>query len=112
MNRYGLSVSPCIVPLWMWIGFVCPTCLPVYIVVELVYMLPTSSIASREYPRSSMIVRTCGWLMDPNAFLKSMYSMYMSWFVSLASSSIAISVCICLVVFFSCLNPSWLLCNI
>jgi hypothetical protein len=60
--------------------------------------LLTSSIASKGYSRSSMKVRSHEWLMDPNAFLKSIYSMYMSWFVSLASSSATISDCIYLVV--------------
>jgi hypothetical protein len=105
-------MSPCIVLLWMWIGFICPKYSLVYIVVELVYMLPTNSIASKGYLRSSMIVKSRVWSMEPKAFLKSMYNMYMSWFVSLASSSAAISICICLVVLLSCQNPSWLLCSI
>jgi hypothetical protein len=66
-------MSPCIVPLWMWIGFVCPKCSLVYIVVELVYMLPTNSIVFKSYPRSSMIVKSHRWSMELNAFLKSMY---------------------------------------
>jgi hypothetical protein len=46
------------------------------------------------------------WSIDPNAFLKSMYSRYMSCCVNLESSSAAISVCNCLDVHLSCLNPS------
>ena len=38
--------------------------------------------------------------------------MYISWFVSLASSSAAISIWICLEVLLSALNPSWLSCSI
>ena len=38
--------------------------------------------------------------------------MYISWFVSLASSSAAISNWICLEVLLSALNPSWLSCSI
>jgi hypothetical protein len=35
INRYGLSVSPCIVPLCMWTGLVLPKCNPKNIVDEL-----------------------------------------------------------------------------
>ena len=49
--------------------------------------------------------------MEPKAFLKSTYMMYMSWFVNLASSSAAIMVCVCLAVFCSALKPSWFLCR-
>ena len=52
------------------------------------------------------------WSRDPNAFLKSMYSKYMSWFVNLASSRVAIRSCSCLDVLLFALNPFWLLCNI
>ena len=34
-KRYGLSVSPCIVPLCMGMGFVLPKCSPVNMVLEL-----------------------------------------------------------------------------
>ena len=34
MNKYGLRVSPWMVPLWMGIGFVLPKCSPVNVVVE------------------------------------------------------------------------------
>ena len=33
-NRYGLKVSPWMVPLWMGIGFVLPKCSPVNMVVD------------------------------------------------------------------------------
>jgi hypothetical protein len=42
MNRYGLRVSPWMVPLCMCIGVVLPKCLPMYMVVELWYMLPVN----------------------------------------------------------------------
>jgi hypothetical protein len=35
MKRYGLSVSPCMVPLCMCIGFVLPKCVPKNLVDEL-----------------------------------------------------------------------------
>ena len=41
-----------------------------------------------------------------------MYNRYMSWLVSCASSSAAISSCNCLDVLLSALNPSWLSCRI
>jgi hypothetical protein len=40
INRYGLRVSPCIVPLWMWIGRVFPKCSPVNMVDDCEYMFP------------------------------------------------------------------------
>ena len=43
--------------------------------------------------------------MEPKALLKLMYRMYISWFVSLASLSAAISSWICLEVLLSALNP-------
>jgi hypothetical protein len=52
------------------------------------------------------------WLIDPNAFLKSMYSKYMSCWVSFESSRAAISVCSCREVHLSYLKPSWLFCKI
>ncbi len=42
MNRYGLRVSPWIVPRSIWTGLVVPKCSPEKEVVELVYMLPIS----------------------------------------------------------------------
>ena len=38
--------------------------------------------------------------------LKSMYNMYISWFVNFASSNVAISSCSCLEVLLSVRNPS------
>jgi hypothetical protein len=72
MNKYGLRVSPCIVPLWMCIGLVLSKNYPTYIVVEFVYILPTSFVASIGYPRSSIMASSLAWSMEPNAFLKSM----------------------------------------
>jgi hypothetical protein len=58
------------------------------------------------------MANSLAWSIEPKAFLKSMYRMYISWFVSLASSSAAISIWICLEVLLSALNPSWLSCSI
>ena len=46
MNRYGLSVLLCSIPLLIWIGGVAPKWLPWKEVVEFVQMLPISSIVS------------------------------------------------------------------
>ena len=43
-KRYGLRVSPCIVPLWMEIGFVFVKCMPMNVVQKVAYMLPINSI--------------------------------------------------------------------
>ena len=64
------------------------------------------------YPRSFIMAKSLAWSMEPNAFLKSMYRIYISWFVSLAFSSAPMSSWICLEVLRSALNPSWLSCNI
>ena len=69
-------------------------------------MFPTSIIASVGYPRSFIIFRSLAWSNDPNAFLKSIYSRYISWFVNFASSSAAMRSCSCLAVLLSALNPS------
>ena len=106
MNRYGLRVSPCIIPLWMGIGCVLPKCSPIYMVVDCEYMFPIRFMASCGYPRSSIMARSLAWSMEPKAFLKSMYRMYMFWFVNRASSSAAISTWSCLDVPLSALNPS------
>jgi hypothetical protein len=55
-----------------------------------------------------MMASSLTWSMDPNAFLKSMYSKYISCWVSFESSKAAISVCSCLEVHLSCLKTSWL----
>jgi hypothetical protein len=52
------------------------------------------------------------WSIDPNAFLKSIYSRYISCWISLETSKAAISVCSCLKVHRSCLKSSWLFCRI
>jgi hypothetical protein len=46
INRYGLSVSPCMVPLCMCTGLVLPKCGPKNIVDELEYMFPIRLMAS------------------------------------------------------------------
>ena len=58
-----------------------------------------------------MIARGRAWSIDLKAFLKSIYMMYISWFVNLASSGAAIMVCICLALLRSALKPSWLSCR-
>src|SRR6202048_1695510 len=40
INRYGLRISPCIVPLWMCINRVFPKCSPVKMVDNWEYMFP------------------------------------------------------------------------
>ena len=49
IKRYGLSVSPCMVPLCMWIGLVLPKCDPKNVVDEMEYMFPIRLMASRGY---------------------------------------------------------------
>jgi hypothetical protein len=53
-----------------------------------------------------MMANSLAWSMDPNTFLKSMYSKYISCRVSFESSKAVISVCSCLEVHLSCLKPS------
>ena len=96
----------------MGIGCVLPKCSPINVVVDCEYILPIRFMASSGYPRSFIIARSLAWSMEPKAFLKSMYRMYMSCFVNLASSNAAISTWSCLEVPLSALNPSWLSCSI
>ena len=105
-NRYGLRVSPCIVPLCMGIGSVLPKYSPQYIVEACEYMLPTRLMTSVGYTRSFIVAKSLAWSMEPKAFLKSMYRIYMSWFVNLASSNAAMRSWSCLDVPLSALNPS------
>jgi hypothetical protein len=79
---------------------------PEKLVVESVYMFPIKLIASIGYPISSIIVSSLAWSIEPNAFLKSMYKMYMSCLVYFASSKGAMISCICLIVHLSSLKPS------
>ena len=51
-KRYGPSVSPCIVPLCIGMGFVLPKCSPMNMVLEFEYMFPIRVIASSGYPKS------------------------------------------------------------
>ena len=53
-------------------------------------MFPIRVTASSGYPRSFVMANSLAWSREPNAFLKSMYNKYMSWFVNLASSNAAI----------------------
>lgn len=76
INRYGLRVSPCMVPRLFVIGGVVPKWFPVMAVVEFLYMLPTISVASKGKPRSFIMTNSLAWSMDPKAFLKSMYVRY------------------------------------
>jgi hypothetical protein len=75
-------------------------------------MLPIRLMVSCGKPRSAMMASNRAWSMDPNAFFKSMYSRYMSCWVSLKSSKVAINVCSCHDVHLFCLKPSWLFCRI
>jgi hypothetical protein len=70
MKRYGLSVSPCMVPLCMWTGLVLPKCDPKNIVDELEYMFPIRLMASCGYLRSAIMDSSQAWSIEPNAFLK------------------------------------------
>ena len=76
MNKYGLRVSPCIVPLWMGMGCVLPKCSPMNVVADCDYMFPNRFMASFGYPRSFIMGRSLAWSMKPKAFLKFMYRMY------------------------------------
>lgn len=96
MNRYGLSVSPWMVPLWIGIGFVVPKFSLVNIVDEFTQMFPINVTASTRYLRSFIIARSWAWSRDPNAFLKSIYNMQICGFVRFASSRAAMIHCICL----------------
>ena len=40
MNKYGLRILPCIIPLWIGIGKVFPKCSPVNIVEDCEYIFP------------------------------------------------------------------------
>ena len=55
-KRYGLRVSPCMVPLCIGIGLVLPKCSPIGMVFEWEYIFPISIIASSGYPRSFITV--------------------------------------------------------
>ena len=67
-KRYGLSVSPCIMPLCMGIDFVFPKCSPVNMVLEF------RVTASSGYPKSLVMASSLAWSREPKAFLKSIYS--------------------------------------
>ena len=58
INRYGLRVSPCMVPRLISIMGIDSKWFPVKDVVEFLYMFPTISIASMRYSRSSMRTRS------------------------------------------------------
>ena len=58
INRYGLSVSPYIVPLWMGIGRVLPKCSPVNIIEDCEYMFPMRVMESVGYPRSFILAKS------------------------------------------------------
>ena len=72
INRYGLRISPCIVPLWMGIGKVFPKCSPVNMVEDYEYMFPMRFMESLGYPKSFIIAKSLAWSMEPKAFLKLM----------------------------------------
>jgi hypothetical protein len=52
------------------------------------------------------MAKSLAWTMEPNAFLKSIYRRYISCWVSMESSKVAITVCSCLDVHLSCLKLS------
>ena len=68
INRYGLKVSPCMVPQLISIGGVIPKSFPVKDVVKFWYIFSTISTASRGKSRSSMRANGLAWLMKPKAF--------------------------------------------
>jgi hypothetical protein len=72
INRYGLRVSPCIVPLWIGIGEIFPKCSPVNIVEDCEYIFLMRFMESTGYPRSFIMAKNLVWSMEPKAFLKSM----------------------------------------
>ena len=51
-NIYGLTVSPWMVPQLIWMGVVVVKCAPRMEVVDSLYLLPTSAMASSGYSRS------------------------------------------------------------
>ena len=112
INKYGLKVSSCIVHLWMGIGRGFPKYSPVNMVEDCEYMFPMRFMESLGYPKYFIMASSLAWLMEPKAFFKSKSRVYISWFVNFAFLSVAISNWICLEVFLSALNPSWLSCNI
>ena len=71
-NKYGLRVSPCIVPLWMGMGKVLPKYSPRYIVDDCEYIFPIRLVALVGYPRSFIMARSLAWSIEPKVFLKSM----------------------------------------
>ena len=50
MNKYGLRVSPCIVPLRMGMSCVLPKCSPMNVVVDCEYMFPTMTLQRKVRP--------------------------------------------------------------
>jgi hypothetical protein len=75
----------------MGIGKVFPKCSPINMVEDCGYMFPMRFMESLGYPKSFIMAKSLAWSMESKAFLKSMYRMYISWFVSIASSSAAIN---------------------
>lgn len=65
-----------------------------------------------EIAQVSIRARNLAWLIELKVLQKSLQLRYMSFFVTLASSNVALIICICLVVFLCGVNPSWLQCNI
>ena len=112
INRYGQSVSPCMVPWLIFIGGVVPKVLSAKDVVEFLYVLPTISTASMGKSRSSMRASRRAWSMDPKALRKSMYVRWISLVVSLTFSRAAMIIWICRDVFRCGRKSSWLKYNI
>lgn len=71
-NRYGLSMSPCIVPLCMGVGFGFLKCSPINMVLEYEYILPSRVTASFGYLRSFIMARSLAWSRSQMHF-KNLY---------------------------------------
>ena len=73
-KRYGLSVSPCIVPLYIGMSFVLPKYSPVNMILEFEYMFSFKDTASSGYPKSLVMANNLAWSREPKAFLKFIYN--------------------------------------
>ena len=72
MNRYGMRVSPCMVPRLVVIGGVVPKWFPVKVVMKFLYLFPTISIASRGNPKSSIMASSRAWSMKSEGIFLSL----------------------------------------
>ena len=60
-------------------------------VLECEYILPVKITASTGYPRAFIMANNLAWSIDPKAFLKFIYSRYMSLLVKCAYFRVVIS---------------------